>query len=146
MPQPRLALALLAALAFGAPAALADPAPGAALELEICRLPGLDSQFAGQEIDVPAGTSFFLLNIGGEDAMPVRGARPQLSVTTTASARIAAADFCARAPIRPPDSAAASAARAAIGNMFLARATGGPAQVTMGPLDSIYGLLQHAGD
>ena len=148
MRRSRLFFALLAALGPGAQTARADPPVAAGMDLEICRLPGTPSEYSDREIDIPAGTVFAAADIAiGDASAPGPAAAPAVGVITAAPVAIAAAAFCARAPIRPANPAADGAVRARVGTMFLPRGSGGvrPALAARA-LDTVYGLLQNAGE
>jgi hypothetical protein len=148
MRQKRLAYALLAALALSVHAARADQPVAAGIEIEICRLPGSPSEYSDQEIDIPAGTVFAAADIAvGDATAPDSAAASSVGVITAAPVAIAAAAFCARAPIRLADPAEEGEVHARIGSMLLPLGSGGiRAAPAARALDAVYGLLRNAGE
>jgi len=131
---------LLAALAFSTPALCADSPQADGLELEICRLPGVPSEYHGREIDIPGAAAF--APAGGliDPAATSRPAARPLRVALAAPVSIAASAFCVNAPIRPVDPVQDHALRARIGEPFWA--SGGIPGMRPGSLDVVYGLLR----
>ena len=130
---------LFAAPLWCAPALAADPPPAGGLELEICRLPGVPSEYSGREIDIPAGVAFSQAS-GLDDVAAPQPAAPPIRVTLAAPAAIPASAFCVRAPIRPADPAQDHALHARVGDMFWV--TSGMPGMAPGSLDAIYRLLR----
>ncbi|HXZ00260.1 MAG TPA: hypothetical protein VEI03_09680 [Stellaceae bacterium] len=106
-------------------------------------MPGPPSEYSEQEIDIPTGTVFAAASLSvGDDSAPRAAAESAVGVITAAPVAIAAAAFCARAPIRLADPAEDGEVRARIGSLFLPRGGSGiRAALAAQALDAVYGLL-----